>query len=147
MHKTLKEILGPQFDLLDYELVVEPQRVIHLKPKRPLTNTQWQTIDRKIVRNRGCWDQLGKEWMLPDFIDSRNLSSASKKRTSSRLYIRDKTLQNLLFLQEDFRGKRIESWRDIQEALSNFRPERRKYSKSTCRDYLGALLALARAPC
>lgn len=141
MHKTLKNILGRYRDLLDYKRVVKPQLVIYLKPKPSLKETQWKAITRKIDANHGCWDPVGKQWILPNITNPMNLPP-SKKKPSSRLYIHDKVLLNLLFLRDVFKDNRIESWKDIKEALSVFRPERREYSKSTCRDYLGALLAL-----
>lgn len=148
--KKLKEIFRRNAELLDYEWGIEPQVVIHLKLKRllkDLKDPQWIAIDRKVQANGGCWDSMLKEWMLPNFVSPINLP-ALKEKQRSRLYIHDKTLHNLLDLRGVFRGRRIESWRDIQKALDFFRPNRPqgKFSKSACRDYLGALRALQPEP-
>lgn len=137
--KKLKQILGKYTELLDDRLVVEPQAAIRLKPKRDLTSNQREKIHKRVEANRGCWDSFKREWVIPNFIAPIRLP----KEADRRLHIRDKTLRNLLFLINFFRGTVPANWHDIQESLHLFRPKRRKYSKSTCRDYLGALLALS----
>jgi len=135
--------MGKYADFLTGSFVVEWQGTIHLKPTCKLKDHKWKAITKKVEHNYGCWDHIGKQWILPDFVSPMNIPASKKKPNPSPLHIRNvKTLQNLLFLHDVFKGKRIKSWRVIQKALSSFRPERHKYSRPTCRDYLAALLAL-----
>jgi hypothetical protein len=138
--KKLKQILEKYAELLDDRLVVEPQAVIRLKPKRDLTSNEREKIHERVEVNRGCYDHFKKEWILPNLIAPIRLPAQDSK--PNRLYVRDKTLRNLLFLEGIFRGKQIKLWTDIRDALKSFRPERVPYSKATCRDYLAALKAL-----
>lgn len=134
IHKKLKSI---DKYALTVELVAEQQMTIHLKPRGHLKPREWKAITREIEAAGGCYFDEN-EWVVPRFLSRINLPAPKE---TPRLYIHGKILPNLVFLADVFRGKRI-SWKDIEAALKSFRPERRGYSKSTCRDYLATLLAL-----
>lgn len=143
VRRKLADLFGRFAEDLIPSLVVEQQAIIKLTPARIFEASEWNKITEIVEAKEGCWEHNEKVWKLPRFRSRMNLPASSEK---PRLHVRPTTLQNLLFLHEAFRGKPPGSWRDIQEALQSFRPKkskrRNKYSKATCRDYLGALLAL-----
>jgi hypothetical protein len=126
-------------------LVVESQAVIKLSLEGVGT-FEWKEITKRVEDAGGCWEQSEKVWKIPCFISKLNLPAPTESLNSCRLHVRPKTLQNLIFLHDTFGESPPTSWKDIQAALSCFKPKRNdkanEYSKAECRDYLGALLAL-----
>jgi hypothetical protein len=144
MRKKLEERFGSLAKDLDTNLVVEPQAIIRLTPAREFEDSDWRYIT--VEANGGCWENAENVWKLPRFMSRINLPSQHLGSRSERLFIRSLTLKNLVFLHDAFKGKMPASWKEVQSALCSLQPKRRGdrkgYSKATCRDYLGALLAL-----
>jgi hypothetical protein len=143
----LTESFGRYAEDLRHNLVVEPQAIIELTPARTFEDSEWNDITRTVERMGGCWEHAQSVWRIPYFLSEANLPASNKRPNSDRLHIRSLTLRNLIFLHDEFKGKRPAGWKDVQSALyyfaSNMGTGRSKYSKAACRDYLGALLALA----
>jgi hypothetical protein len=145
VRQRLAGIFGRYADDLNPSIVVEPQLIIRLTPRRDFESSEWKYITETAETIGGCWESTEKAWKIPRFLGRINLPTVDRRLSSDRLFIRSLTLQNLVFLHDVFRGKQYVSWQEVQAALFSLQPrgrQRRKYSKAACRDYLGALLAL-----
>jgi len=145
VERKLAEMFGNRARNFVANLVVENQAVIRLTLSG-IQDLEWRGITRIVESVGGCWEQSEKVWKIPCFISRLNLPIPNKVGTR-RLHVRPLTLQNLIFLHDTFGDNPPTSWKDVQSALSCLRLKRKRkineYSKAECRDYLGALIALA----
>jgi hypothetical protein len=146
MRQKLIALFGSLAKDLNASLAVEPQAIIRLTPARKFEDSDWRYITETVEAKGGCWENAENVWKLPRFMSRINLPSQHLGSRSERLFIRSLALKNLVFLHDAFKGKMPASWKEVQSALCSLQPkrggDRKGYSKATCRDYLGALLAL-----